>query len=246
MFAKINESMSDYSEEKTYALFDSPANKKLIGELKSKEIEVIVFPMTTTISAIIEKTFPAHLEDFDWIIFPDVYTVEFFIEHLEKQQFDLFELDTVRVCALGEAVADRLRFSQLHADIIPPTVKTQDVIQTIKDYVFDEDEFRGLRFLVLKKEGSSFEFIEKLRDLEAEVAEIPVYSSKIDDESILPKLKALLKGGAIDEFIFSSHFDVLHLAQLFQTENMTDLLENIELWSIDKIAAQTLQEFRLI
>lgn len=238
--------MSDYSEAKTYALFNSPNNKKLITELDSKNIETIVFPTITTVSAIKDEAAPLQMEDFDWLIFPDVYTVEYFVNYLEENGVDLFELDSVRVCAYGEAVADRLRFSQLHADVIPPTVKTTDVIQAIKDYVFDENEFQSLRFLVLKKQDSVIEATNDLLNLNPSVAELEVYGINIEDEIILPKLKALLKGGAIDEFIFSSHYDVLNLAQLFQTENLEELLENIELKATDKLTLQSLQEFRLI
>lgn len=238
--------MFDYSEEKTYALFNSPNNKKLIAELDSKNIETIVFPTITTISAINNEDFPLPMEDFDWLIFPDVYTVEYFVNYLEENGVDLFELDSVRVCAYGEAVADRLRFSQLHADVIPPTVKTKDVIQGIKDYVFDEEEFQSLRFLVLKKYDSEIEAANDLANLNSSITELAVYDINIEDETILPKLKALLKGGAIDEFIFSSHYDVLNLAQLFQTDNLEELLENINLTATDKLTLQSLQEFRLV
>lgn len=238
--------MSDYSKAKTYALFNSPNNKKLIAELSAKNIETIVFPTITTVSAIDDESFPQQMEDFDWLIFTDVYTVEYFINYLESMEIDLFELDSLRVCAYGEAVADRLRFSQLHADVIPPTIKTNDVFQAIKDYVFNEDEFQNLHFLVLKKQDSQAEIVNDLTDLESLVTELPVYSISIEDETALPKLKALLKGGAIDEFIFSSHLDVLNLAQLFQTDNLEELLKNIKLTATDKLTLQSLQEFRLV
>lgn len=230
--------MSGYPKDKTYAIFDSPLNKKRIAVIEQS----IIFPTITISETEKVNSLFQTLDEFDWLIFPDVYTVEYFVTALEKQGVDLYELDSLRVLAYGEAVADRLRFSQLHADVIPSTIKTSDVLQSLKDYVFDEDEFADLRFLILKEQYSEIELANEL----ANVTELPIYSVEIADEAEIPKLKALLKGGAIDEFIFSSHYDVLNLAQLFQTENLSELLEGITLTAIDNLTLQSLQEFRLI
>lgn len=241
LFAKIKQTMSEFSQDKTYALFESPLNKKRIAELRKLETETIIFPAITTNESDHSTSVLQSLNEFEWLIFPDVYAVEFFVNALENLEVDLFELDSLRILAYGEAVADRLRFSQLHADVIPPTIKTSDVLQSLKDYIFDEDEFAMQRFLVLKKKNAELELLKELPN----ATEIEIYEVEIKDESEIPKLKALLKGGAIDEFIFSSHYDVLNLAQLFQTENLSHLLEGITLTATDNLTLQSLQEFRL-
>ena len=234
--------MSKFSKDKTYALFDSPLNKKTIAEFEREEIETVVFSTITPNQIENNNSLLKNLREFDWLIFSDVYAVEYFVNALEKSGVDLYELDEMRVLAYGEAVADRLRFSRLHADVIPSTIKTSDVLRSLKDYVFDEDEFENLRFLVLKENGSEVDLVHELSD----VIELPIYSVEIKDKVAIPKFKALLKGGAIDEFIFSSHYDVLNLAQLFQSENLSELLEEIKLTATDKLTLQSLQEFRLI
>jgi uroporphyrinogen-III synthase len=228
--------MSGYDKEKTYALFDSPFNQKRIAEIE----QAIIFPQITTLEIDYDDSPLQNLAGFDWLIFPDVYAVEYFVGALEKLGVDLYELDALRVLAYGEAVADRLRFSQLHADVIPSSIKTSDVWQALEDYIFEE--FDHLIFLVLQERTAKIEIVEKL----PRVTELPIYSAEIADETQIPKLKALLKGGAIDEFIFSSHYDVLNLAQIFQTENLAELLEGIELTATDNLTLQSLQEFRLI
>lgn len=230
--------MSKFDKEKTYALFDSPLNKKRIGEIE----QAVIFPTITTLEIESDDSILQNLSEFDWLIFPDVHAVEYFVNRLEKLNIDLYELDALRVLAYGEAVADRLRFSQLHADVIPSTIKTSDVLQSLKDYVFDEAEFANLRFLILKEQNAEIDLAKEL----ANVIELPIYSVEFADETQLAKLKALLKGGAIDEFIFSSHYDVLNLAQLFQTENLAELLEGITLTATDNLTLQSLQEFRLV
>ena len=236
--------MLNLSPEKTYALFATPFNKKIIAELSSQNIETVIFPTITTSEIEDEQSILQDLSKFDWLVFPDVYAVEYFVIALEKNGVDLFELDELRVLAFGEAVSDRLRFSQLHADIIPATIKTSDVLQSLKDYVFED--FADLHFLVMKEQNSKLEIIGELYNLNSTVTELPIYSANIDDETQIPKLKALLKGGAIDEFIFSTHFDVLNLAQIFQAENLADTLEGVTLTATDNLTLQSLKEFRLI
>lgn len=238
--------MLSFSKEKTYALFSSPLNRKKIAELESNQIETVVFPTITTLETEIDLSTLENLSQFDWLVFTDVYTVEYFVNALEKLEIDLYELDELRVLAFGEAVADRLRFSQLHADVIPSTIKTSDVLQAVNDYIFDEEEFANLSFLVLQKANDEIELIDELSKLNSNPVVLQIYSVEIEDETSIAKFKALLKGGAIDEFIFSSHYDVLNLAQLFQTENLAELLEGIKLTATDNLTLQSLQEFRLV
>lgn len=239
--------MSNFSAEKVYALFETTANKKIIAELTSIGAKTILFPTVE----------PEEIDDleinkisdipanFDWLIFPDIYTVEFFLQKLATSDFDLFELDVLRVCAFGESVADRLRFAQLHADVIPNTIKTPDVWEALKNYLIDESEFENLRFLILKKENSNVEITNELKNQNADATELEIYRMLAGEDSEIAKLKALLQGGAVDEFIFTSPFDVLNLAHLFPNENLVDVLSEIKLTATDKIALQSLEEFRL-
>jgi uroporphyrinogen-III synthase len=236
--------MMNFSAQKTYALFATPFNKKNIADLAAQNIETVIFPTITTSEIGDSASILANLTEFDWLVFTDVYAVEYFVKALEKNDADLFEFDALRVLAFGEAVSDRLRFSQLHADVIPSTIKTLDVMQSLKDYVFED--FAELRFLVLKEQNSQLEIVQELQKLNSNVTVLPIYSAKIADETQIPKLKALLKGGAIDEFIFSTHFDVLNLAQIFQTENLADILAETKLTATDSQTLQSLQEFRLV
>ena len=240
--------MSKFSNQKTYALFSNLANTKIISELQKIGAETILFPTVEPEPLSTEKTeiILTNLNEFDWLIFPDIYTVEFFLQKLKEYIVELFELDVLQVCAYGESVADRLRYSQLHADIITNSIKNAEVFQSLKDFIFDENEFANLRFLVLKEENTKIEIVEELQKLKSEVVELPIYQTKPLETSKLTKLKTLLKGGAIDEFIFTSPSDVINLAHLFQTENLAEALSDVELSAVDNATKQALQEFRLI
>lgn len=239
--------MSKFSAEKSYGLFANQSNRKIISELEVIGANVILFPAVEVkeiSGGELENTIDK-LSDYNWLIFPDIYTVEFFLQKLTELNFDFYELDEIRVCAYGESVADRLRYAQLHADVIPNTIKTPEVLQAIKDYIFDEDELREARFLILKEKESSPAISSELKNLGAQVAETSAYEVIHEDRAQNAKLKSLLKGGAIDEFIFTSPFDIINLAHLFPNENLSDILAETSLYASDNTTQQSIQEFRL-
>jgi uroporphyrinogen-III synthase len=232
-----SDKMSNLLEEKTYAIFASPLNKKLIAELNDKGKKVVIFPTVTAEKlelSEVSKDKLKNLAEFDWLIFTDVYAVDFFVEALHCIEFDLFELDAIRVCALGEAVADRLRFDQIHADLIPSKLDEQSVISTISEYSIENIE--NLRFLVIGEINSkSFANFEHL----------PIYQATFTDESLKAKSAALLKGGAIDEFIFSAPEDLVSLNFLCANDELAEVLTEMQISAASESAYQSLSDHGL-
>lgn len=239
--------MSNSINEKTFALFADPVNKKIASELEKAGAKIIKFPPFGA-----EKIEPdadsiehlSNLAEFDWIIFPDVLTVDFFLQSLEENAVDFFELDEIRVCAFGEVVSDRLRFARLHADVVPNTVKTEDVLNALKNYIGAED-LKELEFLVPKEILVQSEIKDELLKAGGKVFELPVYEIRFSKDSEISKLKALLKGGAIDEFIFSAPTDFIALNYIFGGESLTRIFDDIEISAVDEIIYQTIRENNL-
>jgi uroporphyrinogen-III synthase len=240
--------MPNSINEKTYALFADSGNKKIVAELENAGAQIIEFPPLAT-----EKIEPgessveqlSRLKSFDWIIFPDVLSVDFFLQTLEENAVDFFELDEIRVCALGEVVSDRLRFAQLHADVIPSKIKSEDVLSALKNYIAAED-FKNLKFLLPKER--SFESDMKKQLIQAgaeEVCDLPVYQIKVSKENEFSKLKALVKGGAIDEFVFTSPTDFIYLNYIFGGEPLARVLSGIVISAADGNVYQTIRENNL-
>jgi uroporphyrinogen-III synthase len=209
---------------KTYGIFDTNANKKIIESLE----DVITFPEVKFELIEFETN---NLNDFDWLIFPDIFSVDSFLQTLEIQNFDLFELDNLRVFASSESISDKLRFQQIHADVIPQKNDVETSFQAIKDYENPEN----LNFLITQ-ENTKIE--ELLKDANANVSSIKTY--EIKEIPQLTKLKSLIKGGAIDEFILTSPEDVFAL-------NYVSDLSNLDLFfsATDGNTFQTLREFNI-
>ncbi len=235
--------MSNLENKKTYGLFASPTNRKLIADLQKNGEDVLIFPLIETEKVELTETAAdclRNLTNLDWLIFTDVFAVDYFIEALRELGIDFFELDNLTVCAIGEAVADRLRFVQVHADVIPSKLTGEAVFAEISQFV--GGGFGGLRILIVSEKNSASAIVEKLKAEQAITVEFAVYQAKFADESSIIKLKTLLKSGAVDEFIFSSPEDLVSLKFLTSEADLTDFLSETRVSAISEIVYQTLQE----
>ena len=232
--------------DKTYALFPNHNNRRIVSDLEDAGAKIIKFPPLEA-EIVIETVaieMLKNLVNFDWIIFPDVLTVDFFLKILEENEIDFFDLDEMRVCAFGEIVSDRLRFVQLHADVIPNTLESENVLSALKNYIA-EGELENLKFLLPKEIYFQIEIKNELIKEGAEVFELPVYQLKISRQDEIPKLKALLKGGAIDEFIFSAPTDFIALKYIFNDEPLTQIFSEVKISAVDGLIFQNVREHNL-
>lgn len=236
--------MNTISEPKTYAIFANSAHRKLIEKLEKNGSKVFRFAPPEPVkieSKETGETIVNALAQSDWIIFTDVFAVGYFLEIMEKEAIDFFELDEIRVVACGEAVADRLRFVQLHADIITNSEDTNIVFSAILNYV-GETEIADTKFFILKEIEFCSALKAKLSESKAKVTEIPIYKLQNNDKKEITKLKTLLKGGAIDEFIFTSPEEVIFIKYYVQTEMLTEILFETKILATSEITAQSLKE----
>ena len=236
--------MTNFSIDKTYALFQTANNKKIIGDLENTGAKIFKFPPLDTEKIQLDENFAEklrNLSQFDWIIFADVFAVDHFLQSLEENGIDFFELDNLRVCAFGEAVSDRLRFSQVHTDVIPNSIQTETIFNAIIEYI-GTDDLEKLSFLFPKENSANYEITEKLNIANGKVFEMPIYRINLFDSKEMTKLKILLEGGAVDEFIFSSAEDVFAVYYYFSGE-IEDLKKETKTSAIGEVVFQTLKEY---
>lgn len=235
--------MSDLEIKKTYGLFDNQFNKKLISELKQDGRELLVFPPLRAIRQDLTESDVdclKNLDEFDWLILTDIFAADYFIESLGEHEIDFFELDNLIVCAVGEAVADRLRFVQVHADVIPPKTADKTVFSSISDYA--GSDLKDKKFLVAGEKSADFPFVEKLRSENASVRHLTVYAAEFPDVTAAVKLKTLLTGGAVDEFVFSAPEDLLSLKFLLSGADLSTIFNETKISATSEIVYQSLQE----
>jgi len=242
-----SEIMSDAANEKTYALFANPANRRLVAELENTGARVFQFPPIDAEKITLDERsviYLRHLADFDWLIFSDVLAVDYFLEILGENEIDFFEMDFLRVCAFGEAVSDRLRFVAIHADIISASVEIDVVFAAMLDYI-GEGGLRDLKILFPKENFNKNPLTKKMQAFGAEVLELPIYKVKIEKNLEITKLKTLLENGAIDEFIFTAPTDFVSLKQYFGAGKLIDIFKEVKVSATDAVNFQTAREHKL-
>jgi uroporphyrinogen-III synthase len=241
------------TDGKTYALIDAGSGKKLAAALSASGAGVVRFPPLQTEATILDEesqsiftAFGNDLNNFDWLIFTDIFAVDYFLQMLETSGTDFFELDALNVCALGEAVADSLRFASLHADVIPNFIDAEAVLAAVIDYV-GKSELGKKRFLVVKRKTAGSEIEKELASAgAAHVASLEIYQSEIASaDGAIPKLKALLAGGAIDEFVFGAPADLLALREFLPDLTLPEILRDIRVSATDEVTLQNLREHNL-
>ena len=239
--------MPDSAYKKTYALFANSTARKFISDLKETGAKVFEFPPIE--SERIELNEPEvvklkNLSQFDWLIFTDVLAVDYFVERLEENDIDFFETDRLRICVFGEAAADRLRFVQIHADVIPSSNETEKIFTAIVDYIGEAD-LKNSSFLIVKETSDTNGLVRKLRATGAAVCEMSVYQATIKNNLDIIKLKTLLEIGAIDEFIFTAPTDFIWLERYFNSKNLKEILRETKISATDGVNFQTTGEYKL-
>lgn len=232
------------SHKKTYGIFETGWNRKLIGELKSKAANVILFPEITVDGVSVDAesgSVVRELKKFDWIVFTDIYTVDRFVETLYETRIDIFELDEVRVCACGEAVADRLRFGQIHADVIPSNTRHDTIVNTIKSYLSGHEVQETINLLLIRGDEVP-DLVKLLKEENWHVRELCLYTVKPENDGQMSKLKPLFLGGAIDEFIFGSPEDVFNFKRIFSGHDYFEIFAEVEAVAVDGVVFQSLRE----
>ena len=89
-----------------------------------------------------------HLYGYDWLIFTSVNGVEYFFKRLEARERDASDLDELKVCAIGEATAERLRDLHVHVDVIPEEFKAEGVFAALERFVGGTEALKSLNVLI--------------------------------------------------------------------------------------------------
>ena len=186
-----------------------------------------------------------NLYGYDWLVFTSVNGVDHFLRRLENAGRDRSELDELRVCAIGEATAVRLRDAQIHVDVVPEQFKAEGAYGAIEAYVGGREHLDRLNFLIPRAAVARDYLPKALEEAGARVDVVPAYRTVAPQTSDRGRVEALLAGGAVDCITFTSSSTVTNFARLFDTTDLSGLLEGVAVACIGDITASTAAEFGL-
>lgn len=181
----------------------------------------------------------ANLYGYDWLVLANIRSAEFFLRRLTETGYATQDLDALRLCAGDAATVERLADEHIHVDVAPPQADTATLWQTLTDYIGSEDALAYLNFLLPRAFGIQDALAEKLTAAGVRADVVPAYRTHPDGDTHRAKIAGLLAGGGIDVILFTAPAEVANFAQLFDTNDLRDLLVDVEVICADKSTAQT-------
>jgi uroporphyrinogen III methyltransferase/synthase len=186
-----------------------------------------------------------HVYGYDWIIFTSVNGVEYFLRRLQARGHQASELDELRVCAIGEATAESLVAGHVHVDLIPDQFKAEGVFAALETFVGGREALNGINVLIPRAAVARDYLPKALEDAGARVDVVTAYRTVQPEGLDRGRVSAMLAGGAADCIAFTSSSTVRNLAQLFDTNDLSDLLNGVAVACIGDITANTAAEHGL-
>lgn len=220
---------------------------EFVAELERYGAQVIICP-TIEIKALenYERLDEAigHLYGYDWLIFTSVNGVDHFFSRLQHNERDAHELDEVKVCAIGDATAERLRSLQVHVDLVPSEFKAEGVYNALESFVGGAGALQGLNIL-LPRASVARDFLPKaLEQAGARVDVVPAYLTSLPDDLDKGHVAASLSASA-DCIAFTSSSTVRNLAKLFDTQDLSEPLANVVVACIGDVTTRTAIQYGL-
>ena len=186
-----------------------------------------------------------NLYGYDWLVFTSVNGVEHFMRRLGELGRDAGELDELRVCAIGEATAERLREALVHVDVVPEQFKAEGVYEALARFAGGREHLRGLNFLIPRAAVARDYLPRALEEAGARVDVVAAYRTVRPQSTDRARVEALLVGGGVDCVAFTSSSTVINFAQLFDTTDLGRLLAGIRVACIGDITAHTAADYGL-
>ena len=186
-----------------------------------------------------------NLFGYDWLVFTSANAVEHFLRRLGALGREVCELDSLRVCAVGEATAERLTAAHVHVDVIPRKFQAEGVFAALADYLGGREHFEGLNFLMPRAAVARDFLPHALEAAGARVDCVTAYRTVRPETTDRARVEALLVGGGVDCVTFTSSSTVHNFAQLFDTRDLRGLLAGVRVACIGEVTAQTAAEYGL-
>ena len=185
-----------------------------------------------------------HLYGYDWIIFTSANSVKFFLNRFASKNGSNSELDELRVVAIGESTADKLRDESVHVDLVPAVSKSEGVFSALVNFVGGKEKLEGLNFLMPRAAVARDYLPKALEAANARVDVVTTYQNVIPENLDRGKLSAMLAGGA-DCIAFTSSSTVKNLALLFDTNDLSEKLRGLAIACLGDITSETAKQFGL-
>lgn len=210
-------------------LLVAPASK-LNPPLESAGFQTITWPkvqLTPPDNFVALDEAIANLYGYDWIIFIDSDAIRFFVERIQQQSRGVSDLDTLRVCAIGEATAAALELARVHVDVVATQTNPSAIIEQLATYAGGIKHLDRLNFLLPQAAIGRDYLKEHIENIGARADVVVSYQTVANNDlTRLAGLHSMLLTGSVDAVVFATPDEVLELVRVFDTNNLGSLLRN--------------------
>jgi uroporphyrinogen III methyltransferase / synthase len=226
--------------------FDAPAD--LRNEISSRGGRIIALPELELAPVQDSELLNEAIENlygYDWLVFINPHAVEFFLQRLSQLGHDMSEIDSLRVCAVGEPTASTLELARVHVDVISDRGDPGGVIDAIATYLGGTSEIGRLNFLIPQASIGQDYVKEHFAEAGARADVFPTYQTAAAGDQTLTRLRALILGGGVDCVVFGNEAEVQALASLFDTNYLRPSLGNLSIACLDEVTEKAAARFGL-
>ena len=179
------------------------------------------------------------IEAFHWIIFSSANAVRFFMERFQTLGKNARILDGIRICAVGPKTAASLKVFGLEPKLVPAEFKAEGVLDAL-----DNEEVKGLRFLIPRAREAREVIPDKLRERGALVRVVTAY------ENVMPvadasRIKSLFEQKKIDIVTFTSSSTVRNFVEMLGQKGYKTIIQGVSIACIGPVTAETAREYGL-
>lgn len=169
----------------------------------------------------------ANLYGYDWIIFINPDAVRLFVERVQQQSREVSDLDTLRVCAIGEATAAALEHARVHVDVVATQTNPSAIVEQLATYAGGIEHLDRLNFLVPQAAIGRDYLKEHIENIGARADVVVSYQTVASDDLMrLAGLHSMLLTSSVDAVVFATPDEVFQLSRVFDTNNLGPLLRN--------------------
>src|SRR5690349_23469934 len=185
-----------------------------------------------------------HLYGYDWLILTSANAIDFFLRRLDQRGVKVEELDEIKVCAIGQASADKLRDAHVHVDVVPANAKAEGVFAALSEFTGGSEQLRGLNIL-LPRAAVGRDYLPKaLEDAGARVDVVTAYQTVLPENFDRGRLSAMLAGSG-DCIAFTSPSTIKNLAKLFDTHDLGNVLGGVVIACLGSVTSTAAAEYGL-
>ena len=169
----------------------------------------------------------ANLYGYDWIIFVNPEAVRSFVERLEQQAREVSDLDSLRVCAIGEATATALERARVHVDVVAAQAEPAAIVDQLATYAGGIEHLDRVNFLLPQAAIGRDYLKDEIENIGARADVVVAYQTVAhDDVTRLASLQSMLLTSSVDAVVFNDPDEVSELASVFDTNDLGMLLRN--------------------